>query len=92
MWSAMTSRVRHWFRPWCGARGTGIPSAPSAKVMLAKKGAGCVRERTSRHSRRERHSGRRGSHDDLWPLDCLITSSKQANIKEIGKSRPRRKK
>ncbi|KLV34219.1 hypothetical protein AB894_15215 [Piscirickettsia salmonis] len=37
-------------------------------VMLAKEEAGRVRERTSsRPSRRERHSGRRGSRDDLRP-------------------------
>ncbi|XP_050563744.1 uncharacterized protein LOC126913062 [Spodoptera frugiperda] len=37
-------------------------------VMLAKEEAGRVREQTSsRPSRRERHSGRRGSRDDLRP-------------------------
>uniref|UniRef100_A0A2H1W7Z7 SFRICE_014476 n=1 Tax=Spodoptera frugiperda TaxID=7108 RepID=A0A2H1W7Z7_SPOFR len=40
-------------------------------VMLAKEEAGRVTERTSsRPSRRERHSGRRGSRDDLRP-PCL---------------------
>uniref|UniRef100_A0A2H1W5D0 SFRICE_035050 n=1 Tax=Spodoptera frugiperda TaxID=7108 RepID=A0A2H1W5D0_SPOFR len=32
MWSATaTSLVRHWFKPWCGARETEMPSPPSAK-------------------------------------------------------------
>uniref|UniRef100_A0A2H1V8M3 SFRICE_003533 n=1 Tax=Spodoptera frugiperda TaxID=7108 RepID=A0A2H1V8M3_SPOFR len=45
-------------------------------VMLAKEEAGRVRKRTSsRPSRRERHSGRQGSRNDLWPpYITLITS------------------
>uniref|UniRef100_A0A2H1VSZ6 SFRICE_009449 n=1 Tax=Spodoptera frugiperda TaxID=7108 RepID=A0A2H1VSZ6_SPOFR len=43
-------------------------------VMLAKEKAGRVRERTSlRSSRRERHSGRRGSRGDLRPLSTAVT-------------------
>uniref|UniRef100_A0A2H1VCD2 SFRICE_007532 n=1 Tax=Spodoptera frugiperda TaxID=7108 RepID=A0A2H1VCD2_SPOFR len=46
-------------------------------VMLAKEEAGRVRERTTspRPSRRERHSGRRGSRDDLRPPSFLATKT-----------------
>ncbi|KAF9823040.1 hypothetical protein SFRURICE_007438 [Spodoptera frugiperda] len=67
---AATSRVRYWFRPWC----EGVSSFCEA-VLLSKEEAGRRRERSSNFltpTRRERHSGRRGSRDQTTTDRGLI--------------------
>ncbi|KAF9794278.1 hypothetical protein SFRURICE_011863 [Spodoptera frugiperda] len=58
-------------------------------VMLAKEEAGRVREQTSsRPSRRERHSGRRGSRDDLRPPKVRVGGRRARVAHRPNRTRP----
>uniref|UniRef100_A0A2H1W1T3 SFRICE_017780 n=1 Tax=Spodoptera frugiperda TaxID=7108 RepID=A0A2H1W1T3_SPOFR len=90
--ASATSCVRCWFRPRCEVRGTGMLSPPPPPPFVKQpchEDAGYVRERTSSHpSRRERHSGYRGSRDDLRPPrdKCVDRLLGVRNLKVVAES------